>query len=57
MSATYLGLGRKITEYEHLPRYVFAKQFAQGARILDFGCGTGYVGPRFSLNPPNPCLV
>lgn len=36
------GTWSKITEYEHLPRYVFAKQFAQGARILDFGCGTGY---------------
>lgn len=36
------GTWSKITEYEHLPRYIFAKQFAQGAKILDFGCGTGY---------------
>src|SRR5713101_2509215 len=38
------GTWSKITEYEHLPRYVFAQKRAQGARVLDFGCGTGYGG-------------
>lgn len=32
----------KLTEYEHLPRYGLAAQLAHGARVLDFGCGTGY---------------
>lgn len=32
----------KLTEYEHLPRYSLAATFARGARVLDFGCGTGY---------------
>ena len=32
----------KLTEYEHLPRYSLAMQLAQGAKVLDFGCGTGY---------------
>lgn len=32
----------KLTEYEHLPRYAFSSTFAKGAKVLDFGCGTGY---------------
>ena len=32
----------KLTEYEHIPRYSFARQFATDAHVLDFGCGTGY---------------
>ena len=32
----------KLTEYEHFPRYGLATHMAQGARVLDFGCGTGY---------------
>lgn len=36
------GTWSKIAEYEHLPRYVLAKTLAAGARVLDFGCGTGY---------------
>ena len=32
----------KLMDYEHLPRYSLAAQLAQGARVLDFGCGTGY---------------
>ena len=36
------GTWSKIAEYEHLPRYMFAKVFAANARVLDFGCGTGY---------------
>jgi 2-polyprenyl-3-methyl-5-hydroxy-6-metoxy-1,4-benzoquinol methylase len=36
------GTWSKLTEYEHLPRYAFAKEFAVGANVLDFGCGTGY---------------
>ena len=27
---------------EHLARYVFAARFAEGRRVLDAGCGTGY---------------
>ena len=36
----------KLTEYEHFPRYALAEQMAQGARALDFGCGTGYGTAR-----------
>lgn len=36
------GTWSKIAEYEHLPRYLFAKIFAKDSRVLDFGCGTGY---------------
>lgn len=36
------GTWSKITEYEHLPRYAFARTYAVGAQVLDFGCGTGY---------------
>ncbi len=32
----------KLTEYEHLPRYALAGTLANGKRVLDFGCGTGY---------------
>ena len=32
----------KLTEYEHFPRYGLAAQMAKGAKVLDFGCGTGY---------------
>lgn len=36
------GTWSKIAEYEHLPRYRFASKLADGGRVLDFGCGTGY---------------
>jgi 2-polyprenyl-3-methyl-5-hydroxy-6-metoxy-1,4-benzoquinol methylase/glycosyltransferase involved in cell wall biosynthesis len=36
------GTWSKVTEYEHMPRYLFAKHLVAGARVLDFGCGTGY---------------
>ena len=36
------GTWSKLAEYEHMPRYQFASRFANGARVLDFGCGTGY---------------
>jgi len=36
------GTWSKIAEYEHRPRYVFAQKRVSGARVLDFGCGTGY---------------
>ncbi len=36
------GTWSKITEYEHIPRYIFAREFADGMQMLDFGCGTGY---------------
>lgn len=32
----------EIAEYEHLPRYLLARRWATGQRVLDFGCGTGY---------------
>ena len=28
--------------YEHMVRYLFARTFAQGAAVLDAGCGAGY---------------
>lgn len=31
-----------LAEYEHMPRYMFAKKYSAGKKILDFGCGTGY---------------
>ncbi len=40
------GTWSKLAEYEHMPRYQFARQFARDVRVLDFGCGTGY-GSRF----------
>lgn len=36
------GTWSKLAEYEHLPRYAFAKPLAAGKTVLDFGCGTGY---------------
>src|SRR6202453_1161289 len=27
---------------EHVARYAFARRYAQGKRVLDAGCGTGY---------------
>ncbi|MDE1997955.1 MAG: methyltransferase domain-containing protein, partial [Burkholderiales bacterium] len=36
------GTWSKIAEYEHLPRYAFARASAAGKVVLDFGCGTGY---------------
>ena len=36
------GTWSKVAEYEHLPRYQFAKHRVTGAKVLDFGCGTGY---------------
>jgi 2-polyprenyl-3-methyl-5-hydroxy-6-metoxy-1,4-benzoquinol methylase/glycosyltransferase involved in cell wall biosynthesis len=38
------GTWSEIAAYEHVPRYVYARGFAQGKRVLDFGCGTGYGG-------------
>ncbi|MCM2268904.1 MAG: methyltransferase domain-containing protein [Thermoanaerobaculia bacterium] len=32
----------RLTAYEHLSRYAFASRLAAGARVLDFGCGSGY---------------
>ena len=36
------GTWSTLAEYEHLPRYLFAKDFCDGKQVLDFGCGTGY---------------
>jgi rhamnosyltransferase len=36
------GTWSKLAEYEHMPRYAFARELARGKRVLDFGCGTGY---------------
>ncbi len=36
------GTWSKLAEYEHLPRYQFARRFAVDKIVLDFGCGTGY---------------
>jgi glycosyltransferase involved in cell wall biosynthesis/2-polyprenyl-3-methyl-5-hydroxy-6-metoxy-1,4-benzoquinol methylase len=36
------GTWSEIAAYEHLPRYQLACDMAQGARVLDFGCGSGY---------------
>ena len=36
------GTWSRLAQYEHLPRYLFARDLAQGLRVLDFGCGTGY---------------
>src|SRR5438067_52697 len=36
------GTWSKLAEYEHVPRYAFAREMARGKRVLDFGCGTGY---------------
>ena len=36
------GTWSKLTEYEHMPRYVFARSLAGGLHVLDFGCGSGY---------------
>jgi len=49
------GTWSKLAEYEHVPRYQFARQFARGARVLDFGCGTGY-GSRFLADAADDVL-
>lgn len=49
------GTWSKLAEYEHVPRYQFARQFAAGATILDFGCGTGY-GSRFLADAADDVL-
>ncbi len=36
------GTWSRLAEYEHLPRYLYARNLAAGRRVLDFGCGTGY---------------
>ncbi len=36
------GTWSKLAEYEHLPRYLWARDVVAGHRVLDFGCGVGY---------------
>jgi 2-polyprenyl-3-methyl-5-hydroxy-6-metoxy-1,4-benzoquinol methylase len=36
------GTWSRLAEYEHLPRYLFARELVDDRRVLDFGCGTGY---------------
>lgn len=38
---------------EHLARYAFARRFAQGKRVLDAGCGTGYGAAEMALVAEN----
>lgn len=49
------GTWSKLAEYEHVPRYQFARRFARGAKVLDFGCGTGY-GSRFLADAADDVL-
>jgi ubiquinone/menaquinone biosynthesis C-methylase UbiE len=37
-----LGQSNKISEEEHLERYLFASAFVSGKRVLDIACGEGY---------------
>ncbi|MDH4068359.1 MAG: class I SAM-dependent methyltransferase [Dehalococcoidia bacterium] len=37
------------TLYQHIARYVFARQFVRGKAVLDIACGTGY-GASYLLN-------
>ncbi len=43
------GTWSELSAYEHLPRYDYAARLAVGARVLDFGCGTGYGANRLAL--------
>jgi 2-polyprenyl-3-methyl-5-hydroxy-6-metoxy-1,4-benzoquinol methylase/glycosyltransferase involved in cell wall biosynthesis len=43
------GTWSELSAYEHLPRYDYAARLAAGARVLDFGCGTGYGAARLAL--------
>lgn len=49
------GTWSKLAQYEHVPRYQFARQFARDARVLDFGCGTGY-GSRYLADAADDVL-
>ena len=35
---------------EHLARYAFARRYANGKRVLDAGCGTGYGAAELALS-------
>jgi ubiquinone/menaquinone biosynthesis C-methylase UbiE len=35
---------------EHIARYAFARRYAQGKRVLDAGCGTGYGSAEMALS-------
>jgi 2-polyprenyl-3-methyl-5-hydroxy-6-metoxy-1,4-benzoquinol methylase/glycosyltransferase involved in cell wall biosynthesis len=43
------GTWSELTAYEHLPRYDYAARLAVGARVLDFGCGSGYGAKRLAM--------
>jgi SAM-dependent methyltransferase len=45
-----------VNHYRHLTAYHFALRFAQGRRILDYGCGTGY-GANLVLRKGDPAAV
>jgi len=50
-----LGGQDLVTEQEHLARYRFAAQFADGCRIADIACGTGY-GAQMLAEAGAPCV-
>ena len=35
---------------EHIARYAFARRYAEGKRVLDAGCGTGYGSAELALS-------
>ncbi len=47
------GTWSRLTAYEHLPRYLFASQFASGRKVLDFGCGSGYGAATLAVTAAN----
>ena len=36
------GTWSALSTWEHVPRYLFAQEWARGKRVLDFGSGSGY---------------
>ena len=36
------GTWTEISDYEHVPRYLLARRYGSGKRVLDFACGVGF---------------